>query len=780
MQNILENDIRFLGTSGSKKENAGSSCVHVAENIVIDAGNILDGLGDDSKYIEHIFLTHSHLDHISDIAFLVDTYFQERQTSLKIYGLKETLETLNEHIFNWNVWPDFKEITLLNAEHKSIEFIALELDKEYSFDEVTLKPIPLNHTVPTCGFVITKKDFSAIYASDTYTCDSIWQEANKNSHIDSIIVDVSFPSEMEELADHSKHLTPKLLKEELTKLTRDDLNIYVTHIKPNYRDVVQRELEILGLLWGDGRILSDGEYLKSNVCKKNRNRRTMEISTALSKEKDLGKILGMILEEAMEYTGAEGGTIYLKEYNHLTFKAVKNDKLGIYEMNRDLPKIQLYRNGYENRENVSAVCAIYKKTINIPDIYLYHFDGFNFEGTKKFDKANNYRSKSMLVIPMINQDDEVVGVMQLINKTSYDEVVAFTHNDIEMTTTYANLAASAIAKNWLIEDLEKLVHSFLESISYALSVKSPYGYGHINRVKDLMVNVAKEIHADEVTYKDVRYTDEEFQELELAAWMHDIGKIATPEHILDKATRLETLYDRINVIEMRFNYIKSSLANQVLDARCKFLNGDYRIRMDDIEHRHKLKIAELDEDLLFLKRANKPFTIMGDVEIEKIKEIAQKSFMIDGKYINLLNYDEIQYLTIRSGTLSNEERNKINEHAKTTYDMLKMITFPKKYSKVTEIASGHHEKLNGKGYPMGLQGEEISFETRLLAVIDILEALTASDRPYKRAKTEQETFDILDLMVQKGELDGTLVAFMRKARIFDKYIQQAQKEEAFV
>ncbi|MCH9813910.1 MAG: GAF domain-containing protein [Epsilonproteobacteria bacterium] len=777
---MLENDIRFLGTGGSKKECTGSSCVLVSENIVIDAGNILNGLGDGAKYIEHIFLTHSHLDHISDIAFLVDIYFQERHTPLKIYGLKETLEALNEHVFNWDIWPDFKEISLVKAEHKSIEFIELELNKEYVFNNVSLKPIALNHTVPTCGYVIKKRDFSAIYASDTYLCDSIWYEANENSHIDSIIIDVSFPSEMEELADHSKHLTPKLLKEEQQKLTRDDLNIYVTHVKPNYRDIIEKELEILNVLWGEGRVLSDGEYLKNNVYKKNRDRRAMEISTALSKEKDLSKILGMILEEAIEYTGAEGGTIYLKEADHLTFKAVKNDKLGIYEIDTELPKIHLHRNGKENQENVSAVCALSKQTINIPDIYLYHFDGFNFEGTKKFDKANNYRSKSMLVIPMMNQDDEVVGVMQLINKVSYEEVATFTHSDIEMTTTYANLAASAIAKNWLIEDLEKLVYSFLESISYALSVKSPYGYGHINRVKDLMVNVVKEIDSDTTTYKDIQYTKEQFEELELAAWMHDIGKIATPEHILDKATRLETLYDRINVIEMRFNFIKSSLECQMLDAKCKFLNGDYRIRMDDIEHRHKLKIAELAEDLEFLKRANKPFTVMGDEQVERLKEIAAKNFMIEGQYVHLLNYDEVQYLTIRNGTLSDKERNKINEHAKTTFDMLKMITFPKKYSKVPEIASGHHEKLNGTGYPLGLKAEEISFETRLLAIIDILEALTASDRPYKRAKTEQETFEILDLMVQKGELDGALVKFIKDAKIFDKYIQVEQKEEALV
>jgi len=423
---MLKNDIRFLGTSGSKKEGYGSSCVQVAHNIVIDAGNIIYGLGSEAKNIEHIFLTHSHLDHISDIAFLIDTYLVERESPLKIYGLKETLEALTENIFNWSIWPDFQEITLEKSEENSIEFIELELEHEYHFETVTLKPFAVEHTVPTCGFVIKKEEFSTIYATDTYITDKIWEEANRDLWIDSIVIDVSFPSSMKELAETSKHLTPMLLKEELTKLERDDISIYTTHIKPNYQKEVERELDILQILKNDGRVIKDGEYLKNNKLSKARQIREMEISTALSKEKDLNKILGLILEETMQVTGAEGGTIYIKEDDKLSFKAVKNDLLNIFEVDVDYPKIELYPNGVQNNENVSAVCAINKNTINIPDVYLYHIGTFNFEGTKKFDKANDYRSVSMLVVPMLNQDEEVVGVMQLINKNSLNKIVEFT------------------------------------------------------------------------------------------------------------------------------------------------------------------------------------------------------------------------------------------------------------------------------------------------------------------------------------------------------------------
>ena len=756
---MLKNDIKFLGTSGSKKDGHGSSCVQVSDNIVIDAGNIIQGLKDEARYIEHIFLTHSHLDHISDIAFLVDTYLSQRDTPIKVYGLKETLEALDKHIFNWSVWPDFKEISLVKSGHKSIEFVEIELGVEYEFEDVTLKPIALNHTVPTCGYVIKKDNFCVIYASDTYVSEEIWKEANEDLDIESIIIDVSFPSDFEELARASKHLTPRLLKMELAKLTRA-VNIYVTHIKPSYLEQVSMELDILGVLRGEGRVIQDGEYLKGSQSAVNQNSRVMEISDALIKEKDLGKILGLILKETMDFTNAEGGTIYLKEDDKLSFKAVKNDLLNIYEVNHDFPKINLHPNGKANSENVSAVCALSKKIINIPDVYIYHIGDFDFEGTKKFDKHNSYRTKSMLIVPMINQDDEVVGVMQLINKKVGKEFEEFSQKDIDMSTTYANLSASAIAKNQLIEDLEKLVMSFLESISYALSVKSPYGYGHISRVKELMKNVAYEINEDKTTYKDINYTKEQFQELELAAWMHDVGKISTPDYILDKATRLESVSDRIDTIEMRFSYVKYALKHQV---QAGVIDKTYE------------KIAnELDADFEFIKTINKPSSFLKHEDIQKIEALGKTSFTIDGKTINLLTADEVKNLSIIRGTLTDEERKKINEHAQITNDMLKMISFPKKYARVTEIASGHHEKLNGKGYPLGLSGDEISFETRILAIVDILEALTAGDRPYKRAKSEEETFRILEAMVKDGELDASLVAFMKKTNIFEKYIQKEE------
>ena len=246
---MLKNDIKFLGVGGSRKNASGTTCVQVADNVVIDAGNIIAGLGNDAYKIEHIFLTHSHLDHIVDIAFLIDNYYQTMKKPLKIYALKETIKALREHLFNDTIWPNFPEIMLPDSQTPSAEYVELELNKEYVFEDVTLKPIPVSHTVPTCAYVIKKAKFSALFATDTYITESMWEVIDLHEEIDSLIIDVSFPSCYEKLSYDSKHLTPKLLFGELEKSHRD-IDIYITHLKPSFAATIIRELQSYGLLSG--------------------------------------------------------------------------------------------------------------------------------------------------------------------------------------------------------------------------------------------------------------------------------------------------------------------------------------------------------------------------------------------------------------------------------------------------------------------------------------------------------------------------------------------------
>lgn len=258
MGNKMENSIKILGAYGGKSGRTNNTCIQINEEILIDAGNILGGLGDEAAKINHIFLTHSHLDHITDIPFLIDTFFESRTEPIYIYGLKETITHLNNHIFNWDIWPDFCEIELLSNSNKAVILVEIEPFKEIVIGECTLKPIKTNHTTSSCGYVVTKHNNAIFFTADTYTCDAIWEEINSNTTINSVIIDVSFPSRLATLAMDSKHLTPSLLALELQKLKRK-IKIYVAHLKPSYIKEIEEELSKIDLLGGG--IISDNEVV---------------------------------------------------------------------------------------------------------------------------------------------------------------------------------------------------------------------------------------------------------------------------------------------------------------------------------------------------------------------------------------------------------------------------------------------------------------------------------------------------------------------------------------
>ena len=766
---LLQNDVRLLGADGSKSTDAGTSSLQVSTSIVIDAGNIVQGLGKDARNIEHIFLTHSHLDHIVDIAFLAERYFESRKTPLKIYALHETLDALKKHYFNNIIWPDFTEITLPHNKEPAVKLIPIETDKNYHFSDTIIKPIEVNHTVPTCAYVIEKKFFSLIYAPDTHLNETIWHEINQDPKIDSLLIDLSFPSSQNDLAKLSGHLTPKLLEQELQKITKP-LRIYAIHLKEPYREEIIKEITEHPVLQSQITFLPNGAYLKKGLLKKGQDETDdLEMLTTLAKEKNLDIILDKILQQVMKRTNAEGGTIYLKHENKLHFKVVINQKLAIHNtQTSNWPPIQLYTPQGSNLSNVSALCAIKNEIINIPDVY--NEKGFNFEGMKKFDAANHYRSKSMLVIPMVDHEDDLIGVLQLINKLDHNkQAIPFEKSDIHIAQAYSAYCAIAITKNRLIEDLEKLLLSFLESIAIAMDAKSPVGYGHITRVGKMMELFSEAINQDKKQYKNVQYNRDELLQLKLAAWMHDIGKISTPEPILNKATKLETTYNRIGEISARFQSVILSLKLALAEKEIAQLNGARTFDMKEEVEKTTQEISQLEDDLFFIKQKNLPSGLMDDDDIQRIENIAKKEYFVEGRKIHLLTPDEVKNLSIRYGTLNDEERKKINEHAKISNQMLDMLVFPKKFKDVPKIAGMHHEKLNGEGYPNGVKGDDIPFEARLLAIIDIFEALTAHDRPYKRPKTLSETYAILDNMVKEGALDGEIIKYLKESGLFEKY-----------
>lgn len=776
--------IKILGSHGSRSKNSFTTSIRVTKNTIIDAGNIMQALGEDAKNINNIFFSHAHLDHIVDSAFLIDNSFATREKPLYLYGLPQTIKALKEHIFNYDIWPDFSEINLINSKTPSIVYVELELNKKYEIEEgIYLTPIEANHTVECCGYLIESKAGSILFSADTFKNQKLWDLINSNESIKALIIDVSFPNRFSKIAELSKHLTPKFLNEELKLLKRKDVEIYVNHLKPFYHGEILEELHEVGIL--KDRVLEDAQeiYFKNGLIKKDVKSYTTEqkieklnkIGIALSAEGDIDTLLENIVTEAKILSNADAGTLYILEDKQLHFKVAQTDSLGIKMggASGDItwPALPLYlEDGTPNNKMVAATCALEDMVINIPDVY--EADGFSFDGTKKFDEGTGYRSKSMLVIPLKNHEFEIIGVLQLLNKhDSNNETIAFDKEDEEITLSLASQAAIAITNTTLIEGLEKLLEAFLKSIIYAISKKSPYTAGHIKRMVMLSVMIAEAIDKDSEVFGAKNFSAQELRQINFAALMHDIGKLATPEQVVDKSTKLETIFDRIKIVESRVELIKKALEVELLNKKIAHSSSG-KSSHEELDSEFKKKLDLLDSYFMLIQNSNRGAEFTTDEQIALIQNIASQNWEIDGKDYFIINEDEAYNLSVQKGTLTSQERDIINEHANISVDILNKLPFPKKYKEIPQISGNHHEKINGKGYPMGLKGDEISFEARILAVADIFEALTASDRPYKKGNPLSSAMKILYFMAKDDELDRDIVKFFYTSGLYLKYAKK--------
>ena len=769
------NFIKILGASGSKAKNQNTTSFQIFKDIIIDAGNVLNSLGNEAKDINHIFLTHSHADHITDLPFIIETFFEQRKTPLTIYALEETIEVLKTYSFNNVIWPDFTKIKLLNSDENSLILKKIKLNEIISIGEYQIKPIEANHIAGSCGFVITKNHQSFIISGDTYTNPIIWEEINNNKTIKCLIIECSFPDKFDELARVSKHLTPNLIAKELKNLKRKDISIFFYHLKPNYEKELLKDIKKHKLLNYKGKILKEGDVIhidtgniENTLLSESKFEEIMKINLAFSSEHNKEKLLENILTLTRKLTNADAGTLYIKSKDEKTlqFKVVQNDSLNIFmggtkeKLNwNDLPIF--LEDGSLNNKMVAVVCANEKRIINISDVYKT--TKYKFEGTKQFDKKTSYRSKAMLVIPLINHENEVIGVLQLINKIKNQEIVSFDKFDEKVIISLASQAAMALTNMYLINSLEDFINAFVATIAKAIDAKSPYTKDHIAKVEKIALLLAKAINDDETIYKDVKYTQNDYKQIALAAWMHDIGKISMPEHVIDKATKLEKIFDRIHLVEQRFELIKK-------DKEIEYLKQ--LISKDEFEN----SIKQLNENIEFIKKTNLGGEFMLDEDIEKLENISKQTYVKNGESLPLLTQDELYNLSIKKGTLTKEEIDIIKNHAQLSLDMISELPFPKKYKDVLNIACNHHEKLNGLGYPRGLSDSQISLEDRIMILADIFEALTASTRPYKEAMKLSTVENILTTMTKRGELDKNLVDFFFNHDIFKEYSKEELKD----
>jgi HD-GYP domain-containing protein (c-di-GMP phosphodiesterase class II) len=423
---------------------------------------------------------------------------------------------------------------------------------------------------------------------------------------------------------------------------------------------------------------------------------------------------------------------------------------------------------------VVAYSVLRDETVNIADAYAA--EGFDFTGTKNFDKKTGYRSTSFLTVPMKNHEDEIIGVLQLINAKDRvtDKIVPFSEADQHLAESLASQAAVALTNRQLITQLEALFESFINLINAAIDDKSPYTGGHCQRVPTLTMLIAEAVNdTDNGPLADFVMTDKDRYELKIAGLLHDCGKVTTPVHVVDKATKLQTIFDRIGLIDTRFEVLKRDAEIGVLRAKLA-ARGNAGGEWEKSERDLRARLRQINEDRQFLRYCNFGSEAMREEDQERVREIA-KTYRwrdVDGNEADFLTADEIKNLTIRSGTLTQEERQIINHHIEVTIKMLESLPWPKHLKNVPEYAGGHHERMDGKGYPRGLTRQQMSVQARMMGIADIFEALTAKDRPYKKGKTLTESLNILGKFKLNGHIDPDLFDVFLQKKVYLKYAEQ--------
>jgi HD-GYP domain-containing protein (c-di-GMP phosphodiesterase class II) len=517
----------------------------------------------------------------------------------------------------------------------------------------------------------------------------------------------------------------------------------------------------------DARFLSKLEYLNA-------------IGIALSQERDITALLETILIASKNLTRADGGTLYRLVGGKLQFEIVRTDSLSIAMGGSSGNAVPFYpiplqdKDGRPNYTMIAAYAALTHKTVNIADAYTA--EGFDFSGTRNFDKRTGYRSTSFLTVPMKNHEGEIIGVLQLLNAIdpATGRVTTFSEEDQRLAESLASQAAIALTNRLLIQQLEVLFESLIELINTAIDDKSPYTGGHCKRVPVLTMMLAEAAHnASAGVLTAFHMSDKDRYELKIAGLLHDCGKITTPVHVVDKATKLQTIYDRIDLVATRFEALKREAEVEMLRAKLKAIEAHDEESARRAEEAYSAKLAQYDDDREFLRRTNVGSERMKPEDQARVSRIARYEWRNErGETARFLSRDEEENLNIAYGTLNTAEREVINHHIVATIKMLEALPWPRHLANVPEYAGGHHERMDGKGYPKGLTREQMSVQARVMGIADIFEALTARDRPYKSGKTLSESLAILGRFKQNGHIDPDLFDIFVRDKVYLSYARE--------
>ena len=556
----------------------------------------------------------------------------------------------------------------------------------------------------------------------------------------------------------------------------------------------------------------------------------IDIGIALNAERDLDRLMEKILFEAIDLCSADGGTFYRTEGDQLSFEILRTKSLDIHQGGSSgepvsLPPISLFtEEGHPRTENIVTFAANTKQTVKVDDVY--GSDEFDFTGTKRFDQGmglKGFKSQSFLTVPLQNHKGAVIGVLQLLNHIdeTTGSVTAFPEEVTPLIEALAGLAGVLLDNAILVDELQAINQAFIRLIASALDAKSPYTGGHCVRVPaiaEMLTEAAHQVKTGPLA--NFSLSDNDREELFVASWLHDCGKITTPEYVVDKATKLETITDRIHEIRTRFE-----VAKREAEIRCLkdiLAGGD----PDELNESLEQELAQIDDDFAFIAQTNQGSEFMDTAAKERLAQIAERKVMrtlsnreglsfaeqkrmarteapdlpvleaiLEDRPDHLVDWDfkpysldpdnpygfkmsapeykfnlgELYNLSIDRGTLTEEERFIINDHIVQTTVMLETLPWPRHLARVPEIACGHHEKMDGTGYPRKLSGEGMSTQAKVMAIADVFEALTAADRPYKPRKTLSESVKIMGFMVKDQHLDRDLFELFLNSGVYRQY-----------
>jgi len=470
----------------------------------------------------------------------------------------------------------------------------------------------------------------------------------------------------------------------------------------------------------------------------------LEIGIRLTAERNYDTLLSKIIDCAMDVTNCDGGTLYLYEAEKLQFCVMKTKSLGI---NQEGQKDKKFPPVAMDEKNVCACAAIQRRLLNIEDVY--NCQEFDFSGPRQYDKLTGYRTQSVLVFPLVNHEEKLVGVVQLINaQDETGKVIPFKREDERILESLGSQAAVAVSNMRFVQEIEQLMISITQVFTDAIDTRIPYNYYHSRNVYlyvRMLVDFINEQHEKGLTER--YFSALEREELLMAALMHDIGKLVIPNEVIDKTTRLGPM---LPLVLERFDHLSALFHVDYLERR---ISRETWIRT-------KNELLDARERIEEMNRKPK----LTDEDIQYVEKLARRSYTsANGMRNSFLRPDEVECLTVRTGNLTKAERDIICSHVEYTEKYLRKMNFGNRYPHIIQWAGAHHELLDGSGYPRGLKGDQIPYEARILTVVDVFEALTSSDRPYKKSMEEGQALSVLDSMMEEGKLDKEVLSFFKEA-----------------